>query len=176
MPDKVKFPAVEMHTAHVYQGDKLLIVGGRGMYSGQSVEQIAFHNAIFTVDLKEGETYGQVAEIGTLPSDLAAHQSALVDDKYLIVYGGFNGLRFFDSILRYDIAEKKWTLMLKQPSHCKDSRFFRFGRISSSSLCLPDVLVLFGGSSFDQDNNDFLVLPLSHLRDDANFSEINEIM
>ena len=67
--------------------------------------------------------------------------------------------------------------MLKQPKHCKDSRFFRFGRISSSSIvCLPDVFVLFGGSSFDKDNNDFLVLPLAHLRDDANFSEINEIM
>jgi hypothetical protein len=36
--DKVKLPSLEMHTAHVYQGTKLLIVGGRGMFPGQSVE------------------------------------------------------------------------------------------------------------------------------------------
>lgn len=100
----------------------------------------------------------------------------MIDDKFLIVYGGFNGLRFFDSILRYDIVEKKWTLMTKQPLVCKDSRFFRFGRISCSSVLCEDMLIFFGGSSFDKDNNDFLVLPLAHLRDEANFSEINEIM
>ena len=45
-----------------------------------------------------------VSEFGKLPSDLASHQSALIDDKFLIVYGGTNGLRFFDSVIRYTIA------------------------------------------------------------------------
>lgn len=118
-----------------------------------------------------------MTQIGTLPADLASHSSALIDDKYLIVYGGTNGLRFFDSILRYSLEDKKWTLMTKQPAHCKSSRFFQDGRISgSSALCLPDVLVFFGGSSFEKECNDFLILPVAHLRDDTNFSEINEIM
>jgi hypothetical protein len=93
------------------------------------------------------------------------------------MYGGTNGLRFFDSILKYTFAEKKWTLMTGQPKHCKSSRFFQDGRISASSvLCLPDLLVLFGGSSIDKECNDWLILPLAHLREDSNFSEINEIM
>jgi hypothetical protein len=43
-------------------------------------------------------------------------------------------------------------------------------------LCLPDLFILFGGSSIDKECNDFLILPIEHLKDDANFSEINEIM
>jgi hypothetical protein len=122
-------------------------------------------------------TDGTVEIFGKLPADLASHQSALIDDKYIVMYGGTNGLRFFDSIVRYSIADKKWTLMTKQPKGCKSSRFFQDGRISCSScLCLPDFFVLFGGSSIDKECNDFLILPLDHLRDDANFSEINEIM
>jgi hypothetical protein len=49
--DKVKLPSLEMHTAHVYQGKKLLILGGRGMFPGQSVEEAAFQDDIFSVDV-----------------------------------------------------------------------------------------------------------------------------
>jgi hypothetical protein len=67
--------------------------------------------------------------------------------------------------------------MTAQPANCKHSRFFQDGRISSSSvLCEPDLLVFFGGSSPEKEHNDFLILPLEHLRNDGNFSEINEIM
>jgi hypothetical protein len=48
---------------------------------------------------------------GTLPSAIGSHVSFIVDDKYLVLYGGTNGFRFFDSILRYEISIKKWTLM-----------------------------------------------------------------
>jgi hypothetical protein len=93
------------------------------------------------------------------------------------MYGGTNGLRFFDSILKYTFADKKWTLMTGQPKNCKSSRFFQDGRISAASvLCLPDLLIFFGGSSIDKECNDWLILPISHLRDAQNFSEINEIM
>jgi len=34
---------VEMHTAHLYQeGKKLLVLGGRGMTSGQTLDEIDF--------------------------------------------------------------------------------------------------------------------------------------
>ena len=56
---------------------------------------------------------GTVELFGKLPADLASHQSGLIDDKYIVMYGGTNGLRFFDSIVRYSIADKKWTLMTK---------------------------------------------------------------
>lgn len=179
VPEGVKFPYLEMHTAHLYKGNtKLLILGGRGYYPGESIEQSNFHNQIFEIDLQEGSpTYGHVSEIGTLPADLGSHQSALIDDKYIVTYGGCNGLRFFDSILRYSLEDKKWTLMTKQPANAKGSRFFQDGRISlSSTICLPDLLVFFGGTSVEKECNDWLILPIEHLRDDKNFSEINEIM
>ena len=54
---------------------------------------------------------GKVAQFGPLPTALGSHVSAIVDDKYLVVYGGTNGLRFFDSIMRYQIESREWTLM-----------------------------------------------------------------
>jgi hypothetical protein len=62
---------------------------------------------IYSIELDTGK----VENWGRLPSELGSHSSALIDDKYIILYGGTNGLRFFDSIVRYEISTKKWTLM-----------------------------------------------------------------
>lgn len=132
---------------------------------------------IYSVDISKGEEEGKVDVFGQLPSDLGSHVSAMVDDKYLIVYGGTNGLRFFDSVLRYELFTKKWTLMTKQPENCKKSKFFQDGRIScASTLISNEVLVIFGGSAMEKDYNDFLIIHLAHIKDDNNFSEITEIM
>lgn len=77
-------------------------------------------------------TSGKVALFGRLPTALGSHVSAIVDDKFLVVYGGTNGLRFFDSIMRYDIELKEWTLMTKQPQELVSSPFFQDGRIASA--------------------------------------------
>lgn len=60
---------------------------------------------------------------GSLPTAIGSHVSMLVDDKYLVIYGGTNGFRFFDNILRYEIANQQWTLMTKQPDSLKGSKF-----------------------------------------------------
>ena len=100
-------PMIEMHSAHIYKGTHLLIIGGRSLEVGKPLNEIAFSDTIYAIDLT---TY-KVSIFGKLPSALGSHVSAIIDDKYLIVYGGTNGYRFFDSILRYDIEEKEWTLM-----------------------------------------------------------------
>lgn len=56
-----------------------------------------------------------MTEFGKLPSAIGSHVSAIIDEKYIIVYGGTNGFRFFDNIVRYSIEEQKWTLMIQQP-------------------------------------------------------------
>ena len=71
--------------------------------------EIVFSNDIYSVELANGK----VSLFGSLPTALGSHVSAIVDDKYLVVYGGTNGLRFFDSILRYEIETKEWTLMTR---------------------------------------------------------------
>jgi hypothetical protein len=52
-----------------------------------------------------------VTEFGKLPTAIGSHVSLLVDNKYILLYGGTNGYRFFDNIVRYEIENKKWTLM-----------------------------------------------------------------
>jgi hypothetical protein len=149
-----------------------LIVGGRGFFSGHSPHESAFVNNIYSIELATGV----VGTFGSLPSELASHCSALIDDQYIVLYGGTNGLRFFDSIVRYTIATKKWMLMTKQPKHCKSSKFFSEGRISASCVQCEDMIIFFGGSGFEKEWNDFLILPITDIKDDNNFSEINEIM
>lgn len=70
-----------------------------------------FRDTILSLDL----TTGQLEEFAQLPSALASQASCLVDDKYIFIYGGTNGLRFFDNVIRYEIEKKEWTLMTKYP-------------------------------------------------------------
>jgi hypothetical protein len=40
---KFKIPSLEMHTSHLYnQGKNLMILGGRGYFPGQTIEETAF--------------------------------------------------------------------------------------------------------------------------------------
>jgi hypothetical protein len=102
-------PMIEMHTAHAYKENQLLVVGGRALEIGKELDQVMFSDVIYSINLDTGK----VSEFCSLPSALASHVSFIIEDKYLIVYGGTNGLRFFDSILRLDLDAKTWTLMTK---------------------------------------------------------------
>lgn len=92
-----------------------------------------FRDVIISLDLSSG----QVEEFANLPTSLAAHVSFLIDDKYLIIYGGTNGLKFFDCVIRYDIEAKKWTMMTKYPETQKGSPFFKDGRFACASATSP---------------------------------------
>jgi hypothetical protein len=48
---------------------------------------------------------GDLEIFGKLPSDLASPQLALIDDQFIVMYGGTNGLRFFDSVIRYSFPD-----------------------------------------------------------------------
>lgn len=169
----IQLPAIEMHTSHIWKEKFLLIVGGRALPQGAKLEEIQFSDLIYKVDLDSGE----VSEFAKLPSAIGSHVSAIVDEKYLVVYGGTNGFRFFDNILRYAIADSKWTLMTKQPQLLQGSPFLQDGRIACS-ICQVDgsYAVVFGGCSAAQDESDFMLIPFSHVGDDECFAEINEIM
>lgn len=105
----VSLPSIEMHTCHLFKEKYLLILGGRALPQGSKLEEIQFSDVIYQVDLESGE----VCEFANLPSAIGSHISAIVDEKYIILYGGTNGYRFFDNILRYAIETKTWTLMTR---------------------------------------------------------------
>lgn len=119
----------------------------------------------------------KVSHFGRLPSALGSHVSMLIDDKFLLVYGGTNGYRFFDSLMRYDIANKKWTLMMKYPECFKGSTFFTDGRIASASCQVNnEFAVFFGGCSAETDYAEFLVVPFEHVFNEDNFAEVSVVM
>ena len=92
-----------------------------------------FRDTILSLDLDSGE----LSEFAQLPSALASQASAIIDDKYIVIYGGTNGLRFFDNVIRYDIAKKEWTLLTKYPENHKNSGFFKNGRFALVSALTP---------------------------------------
>lgn len=178
-------PFFEMHTAHVYKGNQLLLIGGRShVLPCEQEDQAAvekammtpFRDSIISLDLSSGE----VSTFATLPSGLASHTSLLLEDKYLFIYGGTNGLKIFDAVIRFDLDTKEMSLMAKEPASQKGSAFFKDGRLATVSAYSHDgedpVWLLFGGGSATEDYSDFLVLRKSHLMNEANFSTITEIM
>jgi len=123
-------PVTEMHTSHIYKNSELLILGGRAMpANAEKLEDIQFTDQIVSINLQTKK----VTLFGRMPTALGSHVSMLIDDKYILVYGGTNGYRFFDSLMRYDIAKQKWELMMKYPDCFQGSTFFTDGRIASSS-------------------------------------------
>jgi len=86
-----------------------------------------FRDTIISLDLNTGEINEEFAQ---LPSALASQTSILMDDKFLFIYGGTNGMRFFDNVIRYDIEKKEWTLMTKYPKGQESSGYFKDGRFA----------------------------------------------
>ena len=81
------------------------------------------------LDLESGE----ISEFCQLPSALASQTSCFIDDRYICIYGGTNGMKFFDAVIRYDIFKREWNLMTKYPEKYKHSGFFKEGRLSPVS-------------------------------------------
>ena len=162
----------------------MIIVGGRGFDKEQ--QNYVFLNTVFMIDVKEGK----FEELAELPSAICGHCSSLIDNRYLLLYGGTNGLRFFDSLIRYDLEKKQSLLMVHPPSHLSSSPLLKHGRISCSMVNTQehsvesddaskereDFIVLFGGSSIEREHNEVDVIPVEFVREDKNFAEINEIM
>lgn len=69
-------PAVEMHTAHIYNEKFMLVIGGRALPQGAKLEEIQFSDVIYQIELENGT----VSEFGKLPSPLGSHVSLIVDD------------------------------------------------------------------------------------------------
>jgi hypothetical protein len=93
-----------------------------------------FRDSIVCVDIETGKVEGEFAR---LPTGLASHCSWLMDDRYLVVYGGTNGLRFFENVIRYDIETKSWTMMTKLPPSQESSTVLKQGRFAAVSACTP---------------------------------------
>ena len=48
-------PMIEMHTAHLYKSNCLLIVGGRALEIGKELDQVMFSDMIYQINLDTGK-------------------------------------------------------------------------------------------------------------------------
>lgn len=166
-PDDVP-PALEMHTAHLYYDEEskphMLILGGRS--------NTCLSDGVYDLDLEE-LTW---TKIGDMPCAWCSHSSVLINNRYVIVYGGFSGTSILDSIRRFDIQNKKWLTYTKSDDH-SNSEFFSDGRIATAMECAKDdIVLLFGGSSPSKDYNDTFCLKVEDLTNSNNYSEITLVL
>lgn len=111
-----------------------------------------------------------------MPSIVCSHASAIVKNRFVIMYGGFNGTGLFDSILRYDIQANKWLTFMKTVNY-NSCEFFSDGRLASAMENANDeIVMLFGGSSAAKDYNDTFCIKVEDLTNDDNFSEITSVL
>lgn len=59
-------------------------------------------NEIYCLDL-ETKTW---TILGSFAVPIGSHAATLIANRYIITYGGTNGMKFFDTIMRYDLESK----------------------------------------------------------------------
>ena len=109
--------AREMHTSHIWYKDEkpyLLIIGGRALTESGEANDVAFNDEIHMYDIEAEEW----TEFGKTTTPMGSHCSALFQSTgQLFVYGGTNGARFFDSILKMDLESKEWLMLSSYDGH-----------------------------------------------------------
>lgn len=188
-------PAIEMHTSHVWNhmnsdgttSSKLLVVGGRAtdmvlynqMMSGQQVAQdpssLSANIYQLNLDTKEWSVLTQ------LPTPVCSHCSTLLMNRYLILYGGLNGISLNKTIVRVDLETLEFRTYAPGGDISNYLGALAEGRLATSMATTSHdsdegLVVLFGGSSIQEDYSDLLTIPIRDLVDDSNFKEITEIM
>ena len=104
-------PPIEMHSAHIWYKDDesphLIVIGGR--YYPKETGAPGFSPNIWTLDLNN---LTWLVHDSTNSKPICSHASVLIGNRYLIMYGGCNGLTLLDYIVKYDLEEKKFLTYL----------------------------------------------------------------
>ena len=139
----------EMHIAHVYifNGDPhMILIGGR-INGGMSCE-------IWDYDINKNEWRRKKAA----PIGIAAAGSTLINNRYVILYGGTDGVKFLNNFYLYDIIEDVWkesdpTKFIKDVS----------GKISSCLGVADKYLLIYGGCGIEQEFGNVELIPIESL-------------
>ena len=91
---------MEMHTGHIWYDKsnkpKLLIFGGRAYdFSDPLDPKEAFNNDIFMFD-PETKNWSVFA---SMPVPICSHAACIVSNRYIVLYGGTNGMKIFDNVM-----------------------------------------------------------------------------
>jgi len=161
----LSIPPREMYGMVQYTNKKnenyLYILGGRLLES--------IDNKMYRINLN---TFN-CEFVTNLPVTLCSF-SCVLYKYFIIIYGGTDGITFFNDIIVYNITNSKWAKS-KSQIHAElvknDPNLSLFlGRIGSSMSIdyESEQLLIFGGSSIHKDTNYTCVLKLKDLLDDNN--------
>ena len=80
------------------------------------------------------------------------------------MYGGTNGITFFDSVSMFDLKTLSWKDMYENTAKpSQPIQKIPLGRIATSMCYAADlnVVVVFGGCGFNDDSNDLYIIDLN---------------
>ena len=130
-----KLPPIAMHTCHLINNDRdLLVVGG---CDGSTISR-----DILTINLATMK----VEWYAHLPLPLCAHSSIVVDNKYLLVNSGTNGNYLLKEFLRLDLESREWSYLTRVPRYFSKDYDIETPRIGNTACKgLNDLAIFFGG-------------------------------
>ncbi len=158
--DSDKIPSREMH-GMIYYKDNLYIFGGR-LYD-------SIDNKMYKINLNSKKIE---CDFTTLPCALCSF-SYEVYKNYLIIYGGTDGISFFNTLYIYNLKNNKWAK--SKLNLCKyDREKLIEGKIGSHMSIDEEsgILIIFGGSSIHQDSNETYVVSISELINENNLIQV----
>ncbi|KAJ5074720.1 kelch domain-containing protein [Anaeramoeba ignava] len=153
--DKYSIPGLAGPTAHLF-GSKLVVFGGNYLEKNTPKRT----NDVFLFDLRKQVWEGPLNAQGTKPKPRASHSSILYKDRYLFIYGGWDGNEAFKDYCYFDLITKTWF-----PIHSKGS--VPPGLIGHGSTYLPESnkMVLFAGDVGNRNAiNDMFVLQFMRMQ------------
>lgn len=160
--DETKIPPREMH-GMIYYKDFLYIFGGR-LYD-------AIDKKVYRINLNTSHID---SDFTTLPMPLCSFSYALYKN-YLVIYGGTDGINFLSTIYIYNINNNKWAKSKLKLSKSSDKEaYLSEGKIGSHMAIDEEneIVLIFGGSSIQQDSNAFISLSLKDLLNENNLTPV----
>ena len=128
-------PPRSSHTCNIIDNN-LYIYGGCG-HGGVPLQDI------WTYSFNNG-TWEELQPRGEIPLARASHSSVVYDNRYIIIYGGWNFEKFFSDIWAYDIVDNHWTQIIASNSS-KSSEI----RVKHKAVILDNQMIIVGGEDGD---------------------------
>ena len=127
-------PARDSHSAILYDNTDMIIFGGNGTSN--------ILNDLWSFNLKD-KKWNKITSEGKEPGPVSGHFSLLLNNRYMIIYGGINDKNEINKdIFVYDIDINKWSKYEIEEKYNK----YKYGQ---SHCVIDDIMYLFGGKNIN---------------------------
>ncbi|CAM6005868.1 unnamed protein product [Sphagnum balticum] len=99
-------------------------------------------NDIYEFDLVTAN-WKKIESKGNIPTPREGHSACLIESRYIVIYGGWNGEKTFDDLYVFDVTTSAWKLIEKR------SGAEPIPRESQSCCMIRDYMYVFGGQGIN---------------------------